>query len=95
MKLTKNLTIVNLVLSCLFWLLGVLFFIFNVTRCWELWQGVGFLGIYCLPVPVISGLLALAFSIKQKSKKLLATNAATLAITVSVTLFSYFVSAQY
>ena len=95
MKLTKSLTIANLVLSCLFWLLGILFFILNVTRCWEVWQGVGFLGIYFLPIPVISGLLALALSIRQTSKKLLATNAAALAITVSLTLFSYFVSAQY
>ena len=95
MKLTKSLTIVNLVLSCLFWLLGILFFILNVTRCWELWQGVGFLAICCLPAPVISGLLALGFSVKQKSKKLLATNAAALFVTVGVVLFSYFVSAQY
>ena len=95
MKTAKVFTILNLALSGLFWLLGILFFVLNVSQCWELWQGVGFLSVYYLPVPAISSLLALFFSVKEKGKKLIVTNAAALVITVGVALFSYFVSANY
>lgn len=95
MKTAKVFTILNLVLSGLFWLLGILFFVLNVSQCWELWQGVGFLSVYYLPAPLMSSLAALGVSIGTKSKKLLATNAITLAVTVGIALFSHFVSANY
>ena len=95
MKTAKTFTILNLALSALFWLLGVLFFVLNVSRCWEVWQGVGFLSVYYLPVPAISSLLALFFSVKETCKRLIVTNAAALVITAGVALFSYFVSANY
>ena len=95
MKTAKTFTILNLSLSALFWLLGVLFFVLNVSRCWEIWQGVGFLSVYYLPVPAIASLLALFFAVKDKCKKLILTNAAVLVITAGVALFSYFVSANY
>ena len=95
MKTAKVFTILDLALSALFWLLGILLFVLNVSRCWELWQGIGFLTVYYLPVPTISSLLALFFSVKEKCKNLIVTNAAVLVITVGVALFSYFVSANY
>ena len=95
MKSAKVLTGVNLILCCLFWLLGIVFFILNVTNCWELWQAIGFLGTYYLSVPVLSSLIALTFCIKQKAHRLVANNLIALAVTVGVALFSYFISANY
>ena len=95
MKTAKAFTILNYILTGLFWLLGILFFALNKARCWELWQGIGFLGMYYLSIPVLSPLIALSLCIKQKAHRLVAGNLIALAVTVCVALFSYFISANY
>ena len=95
MKAAKIFTVLNFVLSGILWLLAILFFALNLSRSWELWQGVGFLGVCYLPVPAIAQLLALVFAMKEQNQRLLLVNAAALLFSVGVTLFSYFVSAAY
>lgn len=86
---------VNFVLSGILWMLGILTCVLNVARCWEWWQAVGFMFLYFVPIPAISQVLALVFSVKEKSKRLMIANTVSLIVTVAFILLTVLVSAVY
>ena len=86
---------VNFALSGILWVLGTLTYVLNVARCWEWWQAVGFACLCFAPIPAISQVLALVFSVKEKSKRLTLANAVTLIVTVAFILLTVLVSAVY
>lgn len=95
MKKAKIFTIINYIFSGVLWGLGILTFLLNLLRYWELWQGVGFAFIRYAAVPIIPLIFAFVFSIKEKSRKMIILNFISLAISIGIVLFTVFVSATW
>ena len=94
-KIAKISTIVAVSLSALAWLLGVLFFSLNVTRCWEMWQGVGFLLVCYAPVPAAVQIASAVLSVLSRQRRYMTVNAISLIISVGIALLTALVSVNY
>ena len=95
MKKAKIFTIINYIFSGVLWGLGILTFLLNLLRYWELCQGVGFAFLRYAAVPIIPLIFAFVFSIKEKSRKMIILNFISLAISIGIVLFTVFVSATW
>ena len=91
----KGFTVINYILSSILWLLGVLTLLFNIVGLWAPWHLAGFGFIFYVPVPTISQVLAIVFSCVEKHKKTMIMNFVSLAVSISLVVFTVFVSSTW
>ena len=94
-KTAKGFTIINYILSSILWLLGVLTLLFNIVGLWAPWHLAGFGFVFYIPVPTISQVLAIVFSCVEKHKKTMIMNFVSLAVSISLVVFTVFVSSTW
>ena len=94
-KTAKGFTVINYILSSILWLLGVLTLLFNIVGLWAPWHLAGFGFIFYVPVPTISQVLAIVFSCVEKHKKTMIMNFVSLAVSISLVVFTVFVSSTW
>ena len=87
-------TIINLILSGILWLLGILTLLFNILGLWTFWQLCGFGFLFFIPVPAISELLAL-FYCNREEKKLLTVNLIAFAVSLGLVLLTVGISTSW
>ena len=94
-KTAKGFTVINYILSSILWLLGVLTILFNIVGLWAPWHLAGFGFIFYVPVPTISQVLAIVFFCVEKHKKTMIMNFVSLAVSISLVVFTVFVSSTW
>ena len=94
-KIAKISTVIAVSLAVVAWLLGVLFFALNVARCWEAWQGVGFLLVCYAPLPAVAQLISTVLSALARRRRLVVVNVASLIVSVGVALLTALFSVNY
>ena len=94
-KTAKGFTVINYILSSILWLLGVLTLLFNIVGLWAPWHLAGFGFIFYVPVPTISQVLAIVFFCVEKHKKTMIMNFVSLAVSISLVVFTVFVSSTW
>ncbi len=91
----KILTVVNFASSGILWLLGLLTYLFNVLRLWELWHLVGFGFVFYMPVTILPLVLSVVFSCVAGKKRLVILNLLAFAVSICFILLTYLVSAAW
>ncbi len=94
-KSAKVCTVINLVLSGILWLLGLLTLLFNLLGLWAPWHLAGFAFVFYIPVPILPAILSLVACWLAEKWKLLIFNAASVAVSVGFCLLTIFVSAGW
>ena len=91
-KKSKLITIINLIISIILWLLGIFTLLFNVLGLWIPWHLAGFGFIFYTPIPLVTTIISLILCYKSFNNKLLLQNLIILLISISFILFTIFVS---
>lgn len=94
MKKSKLIAVINLVLSALLWLLGILTLLFNILGLWTPWHLAGFAFMFYLPVPAVSQGLSLIFS-DPAEKKLKTVNLICFAVSAGFVLLTVLISTSW
>ena len=89
---SKGLTVFNYVISGIFWLLGILAFLFGLLGPWHLYHLAGFGFIAFAPVALIVEISVIIYSCREKDeeKKFLLLNLLSLGISVALILLAFF-----